>query len=1015
MEQRLTLALQRNNLVFVVGTGFSASTSGDEAVATWRGLIENGIEKAESLGTKPGWATHVRGTLEYGFEQDDTDMVLSAASSVLKEFERHGEYIFPKWLQETVGQLQVVRRELGVKLRGLKYPLLTTNYDTLLENNDRRGTDWTHPAEMQAVLAGVNSRDVGHLHGRWTNPESVILTDRQYDALRSSEAAQALQKAASTLKSLVYIGFGAGLNDPNFGQLIKWHRTHFIPSAVDHFRLCRTSELENLRAEHANDQIIPVAYGDSYEDLPAFLSNFESNGAIELTKAGIARDVVSEAQTDFAEAMKQDSILADTIDRAIDRPISDVIRPPVLLPIPHAEYIKIRSENNASKVSRLDPHYEVTLGDVLIVAAEENTGLTTAIKWLTLEAANYLNGASPLYVPFASCRKRNNPLSEAVRLEAQRHQLIQRRTDELPPYVLGLDSFSPFVDRLSEATLAEVAKSDALLTIIGCVQGTEEEIVDRLQRLGVKARVRYVGKLGAADIREYARLASPDNYEKLAEQVLVMLQAENLPKTPFTVSLLISVFVQGGKFAANASQTSILDDYIGLLLGRGDPHDDARFGLDQTAREALLGNLAQTFVEQGVGGLSEVAVQASFESTFNKFAWDESTSEVLKSFLDRKILRRKGNHIEFARSSFLHIFAAKRATHDDQFRELLLARPLYYSSAITDYAALFRHDADLLTRLSALVQAGNEPREHSSVFEPLELASPDLKLNDEPSEQNAASTGSATDTTQGSRASRRDAIFDQQDDADLPPFPTIHEDEVPHSIQLLRTLELISTVLRDSDQVEDLELKERILRDVLTHWADAMDAIHDDQTFLDFVLKLIADLGIGKKDGSDQDDVIHEYQRAIPAAIVAGAVGSTLASRKLTKLLDRVVFDGASEPSDELIVIASFFLYSLAEPGWPARIMRLIRGRGNIWVIRNFFLNLLAFTYEQDALDSADADDLLELCLLIVEQASRYSDEPERRKHRASIKSDIEKRRLKSRVRRSYTAEPPIGASGPAD
>ena len=648
MDARLRSALDRNNLVFIVGTGFSAASTNGESFATWQGLIEDGIDRAEALGAQEGWAKQLRGNVTYGFDAGDMDMVLLAASSVVKELRKDGDYAYAKWLQETVGSLEVANPELGKRLRALPYPLLTTNYDSLLENNDRRGTDWTRPTEMQRVLTGKDSRDIGHLHGRWSEPESVIFSQRQYDDLLASEAAQALQQAASALKSLVYVGYGAGLKDPNFERLIGWHRTHFVPSSIDHFRLCRTRDLAQLRAEHGSDQIIPVAYGDEYDDLPAFIALLQKPATVELSSAGIARDVVGETQSDFADEIKQDSILADALDGAFDRPMAEVIVPPVLLPVPHAEYIKARNNKDDVRIERLDPVEEVRHGDILVVAAEENTGLTTAIKWLALEAANYLGGASPLYIPFSSCKKLKKPLDYAVRAEARRRQLIQHHSDTVPPIIISLDNFSPFVERVSDATLQDVHDSGALLTIIGCVLGTEDEVVERLERLGAKPRIRYVGKLSAADVREYARLASPTNYRPLADQVLLMLQAENLAKTPFTVSLLISVLLQGGKFAANASQTSILDDYIGLLLGRGDPHEDARFGLDQTAREALLGELAETFVRESVGGLSELAVQRSFADTFDKFGWDESTSEVLKNFLDRRVLRRKGIHIEFA-------------------------------------------------------------------------------------------------------------------------------------------------------------------------------------------------------------------------------------------------------------------------------------------------------------------------------------------------------------------------------
>jgi hypothetical protein len=1006
MDTRLASALERNNLVFVVGTGYSAATTDGAKFATWRGLIEDGIDRAEALGSKPGWADQVRGNVRYGFDEDDMDMVLAAASRVVSELNRSGGYAFSKWLQETVGQLDPINKDLGKRLRALPYPLLTTNYDSLLGNKDRRPTDWTRPVEMQRLLAGVDSRDVGHLHGRWDAPESVVFSEGQYAKLLESEAAQALQKAASSLKSLVYVGYGAGLKDPNFEQLIRWHRTHFIPSALDHFRLCRTSELAALRIVHANDQIIPVAYGDDYDDLPAFLDSLNPVAPkVDLSPVGIARDIVGETQADFADDMKQDSILAEALDGAFDRPLNEIIVPPVLLPVPHAEYIKARNAKDDSKIDRLDPHEEVAHGDILIIAAEENTGLTTALKWLTLEAANHLVGASPIYIPFESCKKRRAPLIDALETEARVRQLIQHRNDKLPPFILGLDNFSPYVDRISDAALQDIMSCGALLTIIGCVQGTEDEIFERLEKLGARPRIRYVGKLSSADVREYAKLASPTNHVKLADQVLLMLQAENLAKTPFTVSLLISVLLQGGKFAANASQTSILDDYIGLLLGRGDPHEDARFGLDQTAREALLGALAEAFVRSGVGGLSEIAVQGSFSDTFDKFGWNESTSEVLNSFIERRVLRRRGHHVEFARSSFLHVFAAKRATHSRDFRDYLLSRPLYYSSSLVDYAALFRHDADLLRQVSGLLEVDEEPRPHSSLFEPLALAKPRFADEGDEAQDRAVPMPADNNSEVVSEVEWRDAAFDSRDDADLPPFPTVDEDELPQAVRLIRTLELVSTVLRDSDQVEDLELKQVILEDLLHQWSAAMGVIHGDPTFLDFVKTLIEDLAIGKKDGSDADDILHEFGRAIPAAIVLNAVGTNLASRKLTRTLNKIVVDPPVPVSEELLVTACFFEYSLEEDGWPKRIAALLEERGNIWIIRNFLLQLLVFTYIEDEVSEQDSTDLLELCVQIIQQSINYSSGPESQEHRAYVLKDLEGQRLRSRTRRRYAAK----------
>lgn len=1007
LDKRLLAARDRGNLVFIIGTGFSAAATGGVPHATWRGLIENGIDRAQMLGASNGWTDQLRNTLAFGFAEDELEMILGTAASVVRELKKHDDYAFAKWLKESVGELESEKDfVLAKRLRALPFPILTTNYDTLLENGDRRATDWTKPVEVQQALIG-ESRSIVHLHGVWNNPESVIFTDRDYDRLLESDVAQKIQLATSTLKSIVYVGFGAGLSDPNFSKMIDWHRTHFVPSGVEHFRLCLTGELAALRAAHGADQVIPLAYGDKHEDLSSFISELAGHGELELSRVGIARDVIGETQSDFADEMKVDAILGDAMEDIESLALSAVVLPPVLIPVPHAEYLKARTAKGHPKIDRLDPVEEVKSGDVLIIAAEENSGLTTAIKWLTLTAAEYVTGAAPIYVSFHTCKKSRHPLDDQIRVEAQRRQLIGRRNDLMPPYVLGLDNFSPYVERISDAALSDIAESDSLLTVVGCVQGVEEELVERLNRLGITPRVRYLGKLSAADVRSYARLVSPSDYENLADQVLLMLRVENLARTPFTVSLLLSVLIQGGKFAANASQTSILDDYIGLLLGRGDPHDDARFGLDQRAREVILGGLAQAFVEAEVGGLSEIDVQNSFQATFDKYGWAESTSDVLASFLDRRVLRRKGKHIEFSRSSFLHLFAAKRAILDHQFRNELLRRPIYYSSAIADYAALFRHDADLLAQLGKLLRREYETSSPRSVFERLELATP--RLNERGDQAEGANADDTDDETSGIAGERdakawEDDLFDASGDEDLPPFPTVHEDEVPPAVQLFRTLDLVSTVLRDSDQIEDLALKQEVLTDVLEKWGLAIDVMREDASFHEYVKNLIVDLDVMETGGDNKDDLVEELGLAIPAAVVLGGVGSTLASKRLTLLLARVVGDNDAPVSEASAIIACFFHYSLGAPGWPKEVMGLLKGQSNIWIVRNFLLHLLIGSYQSDEVAKEDAEDLLELCVAILQRASNYRDETQMRQHGVALRKDLEAIRLRARVSKRYTA-----------
>jgi hypothetical protein len=989
MDSRLKAAFENRNLVFVVGTGVTAAVTKDSSVATWRGLINSGISLAESLDSAPGWASLIRSNLDFGFLNSNIGLITGAAGSVVDELKRRGEYVYTKWLADTVGALKTRDPGLTNALRALPFPILTTNYDTLLEDSVRISADWTDPSSMQALLAG-NSKAIGHLHGVWSRPESVIFSDANYQDLLASQTAQAVQSAASTLKSLAYVGFGSGLQDSNFSHLIQWHRESFAPSGVHHFRFCLDGELADLQVQHADDHIIPIAYGKTYEDLIPFLASFVT-ADIELSKAGIARDVVADSQQALLNELKHESIIGEALDDIDNCALGDLILPPVLLPVPQADYVRSRvSKDPTARIQRLTAEEEVRGADVIVLAAEENGGLTTAVKWLALQAAMYLGAAAPIYLPFQKCRRVAKPLAEQLLLDAQARGLISRREDPIPPYVLALDDFTPYIDQISDRVIAEVAQTSAVFTVIGCAAGVEDEVVERLGRAGVKARVRYLGKLSAADIRTLARLASPTNYQTLAKQVVGLVRSENLPRTPFTVALLISLYLRGGSVSTNASQTSILDDYVGLLLGRGDPHDDSRFGLDQSQREAILAGLAQAFVDAETGGLTESEVIRAFQDQFDRFAWDESPTKVLTNFLDRRVLRREGRFITFARSSFLHLFAAKRAMADSAFRSALLKRPLFYTSALSDYAALYRHDSALLADLASLLRSDAWDDVRGGQFEPVGLTLP-IRLRpieEAPDELDSVPALGADDD-----------LFDSSNDDDTPPFPISDEQDVPPGLQLIRTLDLVSKVLRDSDQIEDLSLKQSALLDTLRHWGVMMSVLNKDRSFKEFLREIFDQLKTDGMTSVAEEELLNELTKAMPASIAVTGISLTLASRKLIILLDRAIADGSVGASPEATVSAAFFLFVLKEPGWVAKLAELLRSHEQVWIVRNYLLYLLLKAYYDREVASAEGDGLLSLCLDIVQASTRYGHAQNAATHRDHLRSDFQARRLQNQMR----------------
>ena len=250
-----------------LGTGISVGAAGGSGVASWKGLLYDGVERCMSLGRcAPPVAERLRAQIE-----GDLIDLLCAAENISQRLNAPGPE-YARWLEETVGALQVQNGGVIQALMDLGVTIATTNYDDLIEQvTHLRPVTWRERHRAESVLNG-RSHGVLHLHGHWEDPASVVLGIRSYDAILHDRHAQGLLQAIRFTRTVVYIGFGAGLDDLNFGGFLRWTGEVFAESQFPHFRLCLESERESTRLQHpANQRIEPIAYGGTHAELPEFL------------------------------------------------------------------------------------------------------------------------------------------------------------------------------------------------------------------------------------------------------------------------------------------------------------------------------------------------------------------------------------------------------------------------------------------------------------------------------------------------------------------------------------------------------------------------------------------------------------------------------------------------------------------------------------------------------------------------------------------------------------------------
>lgn len=997
-------AMRGHNIVLVVGAGVSLGATSHSRVAGWHGLIEHGIETVVSLSGEPRlqeWKRVCEDLLALG----DTDTLMSAASQVQKKLRTLGTQAYANWLRDSIGSLQCEDPSVIDAVQATRFPILTTNYDTLIEGSEGSRCTWLDASEMQAILAG-ESRAVGHIHGVWSSPESVVLSPEDYSRHLQSSAIQDLQRAVLSVKTLVYVGFGDGFQDPNFTQWLEWHRTVFSESKREHYRLCIDPEIDALRRYHANDSITPVTVGASYEQLASFLRVASpERSALEVTSVGKVRDSIAEAKTRFSEMMRASSVVTFP---SLDGLESEVpIVPPPILPVPYAEYIRRRSHEGRTLPSakRIDP-LDVSLNPgVTLIAAEEGGGLSTTLRWMALNAAERLPGTTPLYLPFSQCAGPTKPVTRAARRALRSQALLSDANDStIPPLVLAVDNVHAY-NPTAKTALQEMARLNLGPIFIGCRIGVEDEILTVLQAAGAQPTVRYVGRFESQDVQRFIKLVAPDREATLLDQVIDAFTRTSLPRTPITVATMIYILLHSDSaIATSASQAGILEQYVEVLLGRGNPLEDARFTIEAGGRFSVLASLSELFVSRNSGVISEQDVVSQFARHFERVGWKESPTRLLDNFIKRGVLRRSPDGIEFQHGSFLFLFAAKRAITHADFLDKLLERPLYYSRILAVHAGLSRSDDRTLQALltgfqQRLKEIGTDPGKayHSIV----QIEAPEIDAAEVTDPR--ASSGSM------SRPEESDS-FDELTPLDYPePIVPLFSDDVdlPVAAEMARILDLFSVVLRDTDQIENLKLKRAALEVVLAAWGSFISVFSRSVPFRDLVDLLAEELEDGELESDDDRDQIAELlERILPVAAAMAGVDATLKSRTLLLLLGSVG-ETATSTEVELVVGAALLLVAIRERGWPKELSQLhsLAPRMAIWT--DFFLVDLERAYLVGSLDDDDRRDALELIVAIRATQFKFSSSRQENFFQDEVRRVLRAKRIKelSRERTASTED----------
>lgn len=276
-----------DNLVLLTGAGMSMPFQ----MGSWRELIERvadicevdsysymKIQEELKLYKYNESVRILKDCIESKFPEEDAEYFLQC--KIAQQIDERQQHLFSKsdaykpYDKEFCPQVSPMEHNYLDIARYTGFRLMvTTNYDTILsEYTDSAAYSILDAPKvvkggMQHIFLNNDKRYVFHLHGIYTRPESIILSEESYEQLYQNEGYKKLMQLFDGTKSMFCIGFS--MNDSYFKNMMiedikKFRGRHYVMLAFDGEearRKCR----EKIR-EFEEEDLIVIPYYPNYPD-----------------------------------------------------------------------------------------------------------------------------------------------------------------------------------------------------------------------------------------------------------------------------------------------------------------------------------------------------------------------------------------------------------------------------------------------------------------------------------------------------------------------------------------------------------------------------------------------------------------------------------------------------------------------------------------------------------------------------------------------------------------------------
>lgn len=644
-----------------------------------------------------------------------------------------------------------------------------------------------------------------------------------------------------------------------------------------------------------------------------------------------------------------------TVDREIEISTpEDVLVEPRLWPLPYKEIAAARDIEGAEEPAPSDPMSSLDRTRVLVIIGEPESGVSGTLIWLLTRHFELRGTHTP--VPAVVGKKLNERKFE----KKLRHSLnsvgVRVEGDHpLPPMLLAIDDLNTSSDLARLGKYISTHKDH--LFVLGCHEDGAEALEKELVGRETEFEALHVGPLGRAQVRSLIEKSGSVSTTEI-DRIFALIVNEHLPRTPLIIAALI-VVVQDQQDPTSYNPSALLNGCINVLLTMDIGADPIEMDLRQ--REVLLSWLAGQMAREGLTRLTPLEAEEALARYFRDRGLDQwqSPGQVIESHLARSLLVRDNEGIGFRHQAMMDLFAGKRITHEPEFAKEVLESPLRYEEPIRHAAGITRNDKELLSSIQG--QSASFLKEVGEDFD-VELfdrikdrqgwsdEDPDL----EDLKKAIAARSDEPEENEDDRDERLDRIYDDfqyDDDPGEPP---------EHLAVLAPYVTLLSGVLRNSELVADVELKENALRDAIHGWslATIVMALEEDQS-ADIRERMESEAAreVIESTGEDEESMARLTELIIVMMMVVAGT-SSLASPHLETVARKVLEDEEFMDPTAHALFATLFYALMRFPDWINWLIALYETHSEHPIVKELVISLALSAYRSPRISDAEAEKL---------------------------------------------------------